>query len=248
MASTVNVAVQGSLGAQCAAFTRPLGGIVSDVAEIASEAQSEPSYLAIDDATDVAYGFRLLAITADLEPGCHIDVTLGADREALRRILLDEVDDAYLAADRGLPGSAARYLEASIAAAEFLGAEYPDDPETRSLNHLVVDIAVWMGWDARSASPRVRAGVLAAARDTEEHPEPNWYVTVDNPRAWYSYEGPPIRVRLEWPWWLPRWALQLVGGFIWDALIETHVAGRRVMHPCDHKARAQDLIARIRAS
>ncbi|MBM3271226.1 MAG: hypothetical protein FJZ01_26635 [Candidatus Sericytochromatia bacterium] len=237
MGSTVSVAVQGS-GALRRTGTVDISGIALVEPRKIEKIEFE-SYLGVDDGTEVANGRQLLEVTAEIAPRIEICV----DRVTMRHILLEQVDRAYMAAERGCGDQ--QYLEAAIAAADFLRAEFPDDPRVKSLSHLVVDIAVWMGWDARDASPAVRRGVKAAAEYTAAHPEPNVYLTVEQPRQALACEGAPVRFTFTWPWWLPRWLRDFAALWLWDALIDTVVVGRRRIHPCDHKARAEGLLLQL---
>ncbi len=277
MGHTANNAVQGNVGGHLGALTGKLAifaqapdaeqlgvvdvatavmdiGAVMDVAAVIDVATVDFAgdhalaiSVSIADANGVGDGVRTLAITAG-HSKAGTKIRIHADRETVRKALLEEVDRAYMAADAGCPGTAQRYLEATIAAAQYLSREFPDDPRTRSLNHLVVDIAAWMHWDPKTAGPSVRAGVLEAALYTEEHPEPNWYVTVDDPTLTIRCQAPPAPWHIAYPKWLPGWARWLLSGLVMSAFVTTRVEGHRVLHPVDHRQRARDLIGAIAAA
>lgn len=172
--------------------------------------------------------------------------TVTARPEVIRDSLFAQVDRIYLLARAGYPGFGQRYLEITLATTVFLNREYPYTSETRRMNHLAVDIATWLDWDAKGASIAVCAGVAEAARYTAAHPEPNCYVTL-------SLRGLPIASRrlpgpvcFVWPHWVPSWLRGWVPHWILGCFIPIHLEGTPRIHPCDHRQRARNLLAMLK--
>lgn len=194
------------------------------------------------DTSSVTGGLKTLQAFATPGAAKAISIT-GLSPAEGKRLVNEAVNLAYMAANLGVPGTAKAYLDTTLNAIKFYNEHFPNDPEKGNYERLAVDIAVWMKWDAKTATAEERAGLLEAAEATKAHPEPDYYVTMEDPVLVEVFHKPVPYSALNW---LPTWLFKMLPDWFLRSFGASSLRGKPVRHPVDHRARAEGLIKQIK--
>lgn len=202
----------------------------------------DPKGLIQQDTSTVLAGVQIIQAFAVTKSG-KIEISTSLTPQDAKKLVDEAVDRAYMNAGLGTPATAKAYLDTTLNAIRFYKEHFPNDPMRGSYERLTVDIAVWMNWDPKTATPDERQGVLGAAEFTRANPKPDYYVTMEDPTLVEVFHKPVAYTGLDWvPTWLfnllPIWFIQSFGG--------ASLVGKPVRHPVDHRARAEALIKQIK--
>ncbi|MBO9542608.1 hypothetical protein J7643_18630 [bacterium] len=206
------------------------------IAEATAQLSSRP------DTSSVTGGLKTLQAFARPGAAKTVAITTLSPAEG-KRLVNEAVNLAYMAANLGVPGSAKAYLDTTLNAIKFYNEHFPNDPEKANYARLAVDIAVWMKWDAKTATAEERAGLLAAAEVTKAHPKPDYYVTMEDPTLVEVFHKPVPYSALNW---LPTWLFKMLPEWFLRSFGDSRLCGKPVRHPVDHRARAEGLIKQIK--